>query len=67
MAGEAGSDWLNGYRLFVKSMIGRGGVKISGKFDNSLPVYGRYGGDGYGEREKKNKWIFLFAGFWYTR
>jgi hypothetical protein len=43
----------------------RGGLKISGKFDNSLPVYGRYGGDGYGEREKENKWIFLFASFWY--
>jgi len=23
VAGVAGSDWLNGYRLFVKSMIGR--------------------------------------------
>lgn len=45
-------------------------VKISGKFDNSPPLYGMYGHIGavavtavYGEREKENKWIFLCASF----
>lgn len=50
VSGRTGGFELVEWISIVCRTSGRG-VKISGKFDNSPPVYCRCGGGGHGERE----------------